>query len=148
MFTLSKGVAEDIRLLDWQVIRYGSPAIDLVTNIFTSTDKSLRDEEYENLLRLYHETLSKTVKLLGSDPNELFTFENLQSEMKRCGVYALLLSPLSIQVSQADASELSDRRDENGLVGGLCKKGQLEYERRLNGVFEDVTRLGYFNKIH
>ncbi|XP_055308855.1 uncharacterized oxidoreductase dhs-27-like [Sitodiplosis mosellana] len=142
------GAAEDIRLLDWQVIRHGSPAIDIAANIFTSTDKSLRDDEYENLLQLYYNTLSKTVKLLGSNPDELFTFENLQSELKRCGIYALLLSPLSIQVSQADASQLAERGDKSGLVGGLTETGQLEYERRLNGVFEDVTRLGYINKIH
>lgn len=116
----------------------------MVANIFTSTDKSLRDMEYENLLQLYYDSLFKTVKLLGSNPNELFTFENSQSELKRCGLYALLLSPLSIQISQADASELTNRDDETGLVGGLSEIRQIEYERRLNGVFEDVTRLGYF----
>ncbi|XP_031621483.1 uncharacterized protein LOC116339629 [Contarinia nasturtii] len=140
--------AEDIRILDWQVLRYGSPAIDLITNIFTTTDKTMRDKEYDNFLRIYYESFSNTVKLLGSNPNELFTFDDLQSELKRCGVYTLLLLPIAIQVSQADERELTDRSDANakGIVGQLSERGQQEYERRLNGVFEDVIRFGYYQQ--
>lgn len=152
-----KETAEDIRLLDWQVIRYGSPAIDLVYNLFTSTDKTLRDKEYNNLLQLYHSSLSKTVKLLGSNPDELFTFDDLQSELKRCGNYALMLAPLLIQISQASSSEvtnldemcdkMAEGEDTQGLITGLSESGQLEYERRLNDVVEDVIKLGYYHKI-
>ncbi|XP_031621427.1 uncharacterized protein LOC116339595 [Contarinia nasturtii] len=148
------GAAEDIRFLDWPVIRYGSPAIDLLFYLFTSTDKTLRDKEYDNLLQLYYESLSKTVKLLGSSP-ELFTYENLQSELKRCGSFALLLAPLSIQVQQADTNEVANLNEmcdkmangnnSDGLVNDLNEEAQLIYEQRLNDVFEDVIRLGYIN---
>lgn len=149
-----KGVAEDIRFLDFQIIFYGSPAIDIFYNIFSSTDKTLRDKEYTNLIELYYESLSKTVKLLGSDPGELFTFEDLLSELKRFGVYALLMSPMLLQVSLAHSNEISnmdemfDRVAEGeskiNLVTGLSSEGQSEYHRRLNEVFEDVIQLGYY----
>ena len=151
-----QGIAEDIKILDWQLLRYASPAIDLITNLFTSTDKSLRDKEYDNLIKLYYESLSKTVKLLGSEPNELFTFENLQNELKRCGIYALILSPFSIQTSQADSSQITsfDEMSEKSAKGevyefitGLSEKGYLEYQRRLNDVFDDIDRLGYYRKL-
>lgn len=152
-----KDTAEDIRLLDWQVIRLGSPAIDLLYNLFTSTDKSLRDKEYNNLLQLYYKSLSRSVKLLGSNPDELFTFDDLQSELKRCGNYALMLAPMLIQISQASSSEITNLDDMcdkmaegengNGLVSGLTESGQAEYVRRLNDVVEDVVRLGYYQKL-
>lgn len=99
------------------------------------------------------------MKLLGSDPNELFTFENLQSELKRCGSFALLLAPLSIQVQQVDKNDVANmdemcdkmadgKGSSEGLVGDLNDEAQLKYEQRLNDVFEDVIRLGYFGNIN
>lgn len=149
-----KGAADDIRFLDFQIIFYGSPAIDIFYNIFSSTDKALRDKEYTNLIKLYHESLSKTVKLLGSDPDELFTLENLLSELKRFGVYALLMSPMLLQVSLAHSNEISNMDEmfdkvaegesKINLVTELSSEGQSEYHRRLNEVFEDVIQLGYY----
>lgn len=150
-------MAEDVRFLDWQVIRYISPAIDLLYNIFTSTSKELRAKEYDNLIQLYHESLSKMVKSLGSDPDELFTLDNLKDELKRCGNYAFLLAPMLISVSLADSSDISnldemcdkiadgERRHE--LITGLSDKAQLEYEQRLNDTVEDLVKLGYYQKI-
>lgn len=139
-----KGVAEDVRFLDFQIIFFGSPAIDIFYNIFSSTDKNLRNKEYNNLIELYYESLSKTVKLLGSDPDELFTFENLLSELKRFGVYALLMAPMLLQVSLAHSNEISnmdemfDKVAEGestiDLVTSLSNERQSEYDRRLNEV--------------
>lgn len=147
-------VAEEICFLDWQISHYGSPAIDIVYNIFTSTYKTLRDKEYTNLIKSYYDSLSKTVKLLGSDPHKLFTYEDLSSELKQCGIYALLLCPILLQLTQADSSELSnldemcDKAVEDGsqinIVTGLSGKRQSEFDRLINEVFEDVIKLGYY----
>lgn len=151
-------MAEDIRILDWQVIRYISPAIDLLYNIFTSTNKELRDAEYDNLLQVYHGSLSKMVKSLGSNPDDLFSMDDLKDELKRCGNYAFLLAPMLISVSMADSSDISnldemcdkiaegERRQE--LITGLNDKAQIEYEQRLNDAIEDLVRLGYYQKIN
>lgn len=159
-FTPLKGMAEDVRFLDWQITRYLSPATDLLYNIFTSTDKALRDTEYENMIKLYYESLSKMVKLLGSNPDELFTFENLKEELKKCGNYALIMAPMLVEISQADSSEitkldevldeLTEGKDKGSLnlITSLSEKGQLEYERRLGDVFTDIVRLGYYHEIN
>lgn len=34
------------------------------------------------------------------------------------------------------------------LITGLSEMGQREYERHLSEVFEDVVRLGYYNKVN
>lgn len=121
-----------------------SPAIDIVYCIFGSTDKTLRDNEYENLLQLYYETLSKTVKLLGSNLNELFTFADLIEELKTCGVYALLKGPMLLQITLAD---LPDESGAQSFNSGLSEGAQREYDRRINGILEDVVRLGYHEKM-
>lgn len=121
-------------------------------NIFTSTDKKLRDKELDNLLRIYYDSLAKMVKVLGSNPDELFTYENLQEELKECGNIVPLLVPIYTQTAVADTSRLtdfSDNKEENKeLITGLCESEQQEYDRRMNEVFEDIVRLGLYHKIN
>lgn len=152
-----KDIVDDIRILDWQIIRYASPAIDLHYNLFTSTDKALRDKEYEQLLNSYHKSLSRTVRLLGSNPNELFTFDNLKDELKRCGNYILLMAPVLLSISLANSSQISniDEMLESAIKGdskpdlitSFNDEARLEFDRRINQVFEDVVRLGYYQKL-
>lgn len=106
---------------------------------------------------MYYDSLSRTVKLLGSDPAELFTFVDLTNELTRYGNYALLLGPLSIQTSQADPNQIADlskmaEKSAKGeaieLITGLSDKGQLEYERRLNELFDDIVQRGYYHKLN
>lgn len=147
----------DIQILDFQTIRFVSPAQDIFHNLFHSTDKEFRDKEYENVLKLYYETLAKTVRLLGSDPDKLFTFANLRDELKRFGNYLLIMSPLWISTTQVEPSgmtgmdEMFDGADDAGntpdLISGFSKDGQQEFERRINGLLEDIVHLGYYRKI-
>lgn len=137
-------------------MRYTSPALDIVYNIFTSTDKAFRKAEYDNLLNIYYKSLSKTVKLLGSNPDELFTFNDLQSELKAHGKFALIVAPIVIQVSHADSSELSNLDEmcdkvaagENSqeLITGLTEEAMLKCGQRIHDVIEDILTLGYYKK--
>lgn len=148
---------KDIQILDFQTICFVSPAHDIFHNIFHSTDKEFRDKEYENVLKLYYEMLAKTVRLLGSDPDKLFTFENLKDELKRFGNYLLIMSPLWISTTQVNPSEMTgmdEMFDETGesentpdIVSGLSGEGQREFERRVNGLLADIVELEYYRKI-
>lgn len=156
-----KGNLTDIQILDYQTIAYVSPAYDIFHNIFNSTDKALRDAEYDNLLTLYYESLSKTIRTLGSNPDELFTFANLKSELKRFGNYALIMAPLWILETQQQPGShevfTDDMFDEPAAVksepskaplgSDLRENGQEEFARRINELMEDIVRLDYYRKI-
>lgn len=79
--------------------------------------------------------------MLGSDPEKLFTFENLKEELKRYGNFALIVTPLFILSAQIQLNETNT--DETGL----SEINQMEYDRRINGLLEDVIELGYYRKI-
>lgn len=147
---LIKGTAEEIQVLDWATIGYVSPAYDLIHNIFNSTDKALRDKEYNNLIATYYESLTQTTKLLGSEPEKLFTRENLEEELKRFGNFALIVTPLfilSAQIQLNDSNTDDTVEDNTERSGGLSEKNRMEYDRRINGLLEDVVNLGYYRKI-
>lgn len=107
---------------------YVSPAVDLTFNIFLSTDKPFRDKEYDNLLRIYYESLSKTVRLLGNNPDELFSFDNLQEELREYGNFVLAVAPIYIQTMLADSSQVNnfdkvgDELAKGEILDGLAKK--------------------------
>jgi hypothetical protein len=52
------GKPVDVRLLDWQIMRYASPVCDLLYYIFGCTTKSLRDKHYFEFLNVYYSSLS------------------------------------------------------------------------------------------
>lgn len=52
----------NISLVDWQVSRHSSPIIDIVYFMFCCTTKELRDDHYDDMLKLYHETLSDHIR--------------------------------------------------------------------------------------
>lgn len=53
-----QGKPVDVQLIDWQFPRYASPVTDLVLYLFCSTSKELRDEHYNEFLKIYHNSLS------------------------------------------------------------------------------------------
>lgn len=54
-----RGKPIEIQFFDWQFSRYASPVIDLVLHLFCSTTKELRDQHYEDFLKIYHDSLSE-----------------------------------------------------------------------------------------
>lgn len=154
---LSKNIADDVRILDFQTIRYVSPAQDLFHCIFTSTDKSFRDLEYDNLIELYYESLAKTVKLLGSDVEKLITMANLKDELKRYGNYLLIMTTFSILLALVDAIDTTNRdiRFENNgqnespkeRIAKFYDYNPSEFDRRINDLFDDIVKYGYYRKV-
>lgn len=63
MFQLDEaGKPVALRLLDFQISRYASPALDILYYIFCCTQKQLRDRHYDSFLVEYHASLSKHLK--------------------------------------------------------------------------------------
>lgn len=54
-----QGKPIDIRIFDFQFSRYASPVTELVLYLFGATTKELRDQHYEDFLKIYHGSLSE-----------------------------------------------------------------------------------------
>lgn len=129
--------------------------MDLLYNIFSGTDKELRDEHFDTLLKTYHSSLRKTIQMLGSDPDKLYTFENFQMEMKKFGKFALLTGPMIIQIRVANAKDIRDLDDyservekgeKSDLLNDYDEETQIAYSKQINDLVEDLFKYGYVNK--
>lgn len=58
-FVQSTGKPVEIRFLDWQIARYASPACDITHYLFCCTTKALRDQHYDSLIRIYHNSFTE-----------------------------------------------------------------------------------------
>lgn len=147
----------EVCLVDWQVIRYVSPVIDLLNFIFSSTDKNTRKQHFVELLRTYHDQLTNNIRKLGSEPEKLFPYKALVNELKECGNYAFLMAPILIQVCVVDPSDVSnldkiceedtENDKEFDLIQGFSKRAQTLFNDRVTGCIEDLVQFGYYHKI-
>lgn len=157
LIQLQKEIPNEMCILDWQAVRYGSPVIDFLQTIFTSTDKALRDKEYENLKHLYHSMLSHQIEKLGSDANKLFSYEEFERQLKQFGSFALLIAPMILQVALAHSDDISDLdviseqlakgEKVDAIVKGYDEETQQIYTERINGLVTDIVNFGYYTKL-
>lgn len=138
--------------MDWQLTRYAPPALDLLYNIFSATDKEFRAKHYNTLLKTYHSTLSENIRKLGSDPNKLYSYETLEQQLRKFGEFALLFGPMIIQIKVANAkdigcldeyAELVEKGEEPDLLKDYDEETQIEYTRLINDLFTDLVNYGY-----
>jgi len=143
----------EICILDWQS-RFESPALDLHDVLFTASDKSFRDKHYKNLIRHYHNTLSESIRRLGSDPDKLFTYADLEAELRKTGSYAMIISIITTLLVIPQAKHIPDLYKLNGDTSynddtdntyePFDEATQQRYRERINGLFTDFMAYGFY----
>lgn len=150
-FLVFQGEPEKICLLDWQICYFGSPALDLSYFMLSSTTKALRDRHYDEFIRIYYKNLSDIIRACGSDPDKLFTFADLQAQLKKFGVYGAVFAPLllSILVSDpkniASMDELAENMDDDKPkhMATLDAFSEIAFKDRLRDVLADARTYGW-----
>ncbi|KAB0799214.1 hypothetical protein PPYR_07094 [Photinus pyralis] len=138
----------DMCLIDWQMARVGSPVLDLSCFLFTSTDKQLRDQHYDSLIKEYYDSLSSFLIELGSDPEVLFPFNILQEHLKIFSVYGLFMAIQSLYFMVSGEDEIPDvhnfTSEEEGMVQmKYVPKNIDRYTSRIRDVVVDFEKFGY-----
>lgn len=132
--------------------RYASPVVDILHIIFTSTDTQFRAREYHNLIRCYYDSLSSTIRQLGSDPERVFSFDDLQNELKRCGKVAALIAPYMLRVILAQPKDIRNydqmndadkEAKENKNHYQLDDGADIAFRERFSAIVADLISYGY-----
>lgn len=69
------------KMIDFQLSRFASPVIDISFFIYSCTTEELRTEYYDDLIKIYHKSLTELIKDYGSNPEYLFPFSALEVMM-------------------------------------------------------------------
>ncbi|PSN48850.1 hypothetical protein C0J52_17030 [Blattella germanica] len=106
----------EVCLVDFQLSRYASPALDIVNLLYCCTSQEMRTQHMSNLLSEYHATLVESLQDLTHDATDLESdildpdrlWEMIQEEMQRCGKYGLGLALDMIPISLCDSEQAPD----------------------------------------
>lgn len=98
----TSGNVVDVRFIDFQIVRYGSPVLDIIYFIWTSSDEDVRENHLEDLCEIYRSTLNAMLEELGCE--ERMTKKELFEDMKRAVDWAVntVCSLLPVIVCEAE----------------------------------------------
>lgn len=143
-------------LLDWQFARPLSPADDFVMYLCSTTEKPLRDAHYADFLRIYYDSLAQLVRQCGSDPEQLFTYDDFVGTLPQYGQYGVVEAALTTSIMVADDEQVADidrMAEQAASAEGAAETGhfvhfnartEAAYKRRLEDVLDDARRYGWF----
>lgn len=140
---------EEIRLFDWQNTRYASPALDVCNFLFVCTNKRLRGYHYEQLIQIYHKSLSSHLERLGGDAKIEFPLNVLYEQLKKVGKAGVALSLMAIPLMVSDPAdllkfgELETSKDKNAIEELKAEQIEVKYRERMSGIICDSISYGY-----
>ncbi|XP_049850839.1 uncharacterized protein LOC126324024 [Schistocerca gregaria] len=90
LFRYSGQQPTDVRLLDFQMVNTGAPAIDVVHFLYANASEETHRQHLEQLVSEYHGTLQATLKALGLHQQaDAYPLQELWRDMDRCAPIAL-----------------------------------------------------------
>nr|XP_022920809.1 uncharacterized protein LOC111429193 [Onthophagus taurus] len=146
----NQNIPTKVCLLDWQLSRYGSLACDLSYFFFTATTKEFRDQHYDNMIKLYYYTLCGQLNELGSDPQKLLSFDELQEELEKYSLVGINMAIPLLGVITRDSGDIPEWRsddvnpEEVQQQWAVVGKNADVYAQRVRGVIIDAYEKGYF----
>ncbi|KAG5668326.1 hypothetical protein PVAND_016270 [Polypedilum vanderplanki] len=147
-----KDVVVKAKMIDFQLARVSSPAIDISFFIYCCTNEELRAQHYDDLLKAYHDSLSEIIKDFGSNPEKLFPFSALESELQKYARYGVAISIEAIPFSVMDDSETANfnliKGDEAVPITDiwiLKRLKKVEDQQRLADIFKHALERGYLD---
>ncbi|KOC63170.1 hypothetical protein WH47_02679 [Habropoda laboriosa] len=138
-------------MLDFQLARCSSPILDLATFVYACTDKTMWDTQFDMLLKFYYDELSKTITLLGSNPENVYSWNTFMNEVKEKFVFGMIftmeITPMCL-LDDSDAFDLDlikgdkavDISDVWTLLNVKSQSGRL----RLTNIIEHAVQKGFF----
>jgi hypothetical protein len=101
------GHVDDVRFVDFQLLRFSSPALDLQYFLCTSTNDQVRFRKRGYLLREYHAELKHTLEALGLDPDQ-YTVQQLYEDFEENEIFGLLTVCSYLCAMLASSNEVPD----------------------------------------
>ncbi|XP_060534510.1 uncharacterized protein LOC132706930 [Cylas formicarius] len=126
--------------LDWQLSAVGTPVTDLAYFFCVCASRELL-YNYRKYFKLYHEILSRNLKELGCDPEEVFSYETLMQQWKKYAKFGIFIGIMLLKAMLSDADEvpeLGDMKDGDNLANMFTfgEEKEQQYRKRAIDVVE------------
>ncbi|XP_046400458.1 uncharacterized protein LOC124166809 isoform X2 [Ischnura elegans] len=128
----SKGGSWEVKFVDYQMVRYCTPAADLSYFLLTSVERTIREKCFDELLKEYHSTLVRWLDHFGVPTlRSTLPYAELEDQMKKYSFFgigmALTFLPL-YYIGNQDAPDVE--RVDDSSFGFLQKVHALGLENK------------------
>ncbi|XP_058825475.1 uncharacterized protein LOC131685632 [Topomyia yanbarensis] len=142
LFRYKDGAPREVVLVDWQLARYGSPALDLLYFLFCCTDASFREKHYDEMIRIYYTALKDLLEELGSEAVDVFPLTALLRQLKTFGKFAIIMTAVDVPILCTDPTDVHNHGDAAAAFTASAD-AQQRYAERMGGVIRDAIKYGY-----
>ncbi|XP_063220406.1 uncharacterized protein LOC134529837 [Bacillus rossius redtenbacheri] len=125
------GNISGLKILDFQSVMYGSPAIDLLFFLFTSTNLDMTKKECDRFIQMYYHEFVDWLELLGCDTKP-FSYRTFLDELKSEGFVTFVHVFFMLRIICLHASKAPD----------LTKPSEFDRIFTDNSGYDDI----YFKK--
>lgn len=143
-------------LIDWQLSQFGSPALDISSFLFCTLSPKLRNDHFDDFINCYYKAFQRTLTKLGSDAQKLFTYDNLQDQLRRFSIYAMYVAPIIIGIVTSDQNNVPDVDEVVRRIEILTKDPTADvnldeffeendsYRHRMSSMIRDMVRMEFW----
>ncbi|KAG6558473.1 EcKinase 5 isoform B [Microplitis demolitor] len=103
----------DVKLIDFQIVRHASPAIDFHYFTYSSAQSSIIEERYDELVQIYHRHFVNTLKHMRVNETDIqaLSLAWFKSELKEYAEYGLFTGAWIINAVLAEDEDLINMDD-------------------------------------
>lgn len=100
----------NLKVIDFQLARHASLALDLSYLIYSCTSQALREQHFEKtMLKTYHEAVIELLNDFGvKDPESVLSWQDLLAEMQQFARFGCGMGIESLPMSLLEYDEVSD----------------------------------------
>ncbi|KAK5645910.1 hypothetical protein RI129_004374 [Pyrocoelia pectoralis] len=138
-------IPEECCIIDTQISRIASPALDILFFMFVNTDKELRSSHYDELIEEYYKSFSTLLRELGCDPETLFPFTVLQSHLRKFAPigFGFATWVVALNYKKPEEAPGKDELSEESLLKNFSTINDGRYFERMKDLAKDMVDYGY-----
>lgn len=107
--------ANDVMFIDFQGARYASPALDLLTFLYSSSAPGLTQAHFDEFVETYHSSLAEMMRTFSPSAPEI-TLAQIKQEINEHSLFGYLLATMLLPVMTSQDVEIDLNVFDNDLL--------------------------------
>jgi len=160
LFRYEENTAVDLKFIDFQEVKYGSPAIDLSFFMYMNVHPNLFENGFnEKLIKLYHENLIQSLcELLDCKQKDIrlapYSWDNFYNHYKQFAFYGAMVSQMFtpwMACPENECQKIAEEFEKDMFSDVLreltIKCGGKEVDQRIVAILKHACKLGFMDML-
>ncbi|XP_072942703.1 uncharacterized protein [Epargyreus clarus] len=131
----------EVVLIDYQVLQKGNPVSDLLYFFILGSDEHFREKHKDQYFNHYYEEFSKTLKRLEIDPDDVYTKEDFDGDVKEMLPIGIVIGMISLPFVTVDVQNAPSLEDGIDLQSFDMELSDI-FRKRFNALVKDYVNMG------